>query len=73
MTKTITTVTAATSVWKIRSHPDGKSKAALTATHTNPAARTVKAVSGRPVKRSSPHSSRLLLDRPSSRTDPPSP
>jgi hypothetical protein len=58
MTKTITTVTAATSVWKILSHPDGNRKAALTATHANPAASTLNAVSGSPVKRSSPHRSR---------------
>src|ERR1700761_1977821 len=65
MTNTMVTVIAATSAWKICSPRPGKSKITLSRTHSAAAVSTPTAVSGRPAQRSTSHSSRLRLDRPS--------
>jgi hypothetical protein len=60
MTKTMVSVSAATTVWKMVSHRAGNPTAMLTAIHTAAAVTTSTAVSGRDACRSILDSHRLI-------------
>jgi hypothetical protein len=60
MTKTMVSVSAATTVWKMVSHRAGNLAAMLTAIHTAAAVTTSTAVSGRDACRSTLDSHRLM-------------